>query len=62
LAVPFRNPQLVLVVAGVMVMAVGCVTVTDLILLPALASVTVTEYAPAVKPVIEAVVLPLLQL
>ncbi len=48
--------------AGVVVMAVGCVTVTDLMLLPALASVTVTEYAPAVKPVIEAVVLPLLQL
>ena len=48
---PLLALQVALVMAGVMVMADGCVTVNELVLVQLLASVTVTVYVPAARPV-----------
>ena len=62
-ALPFVLPlQLMFTVLVVADKAFGCVTVTDLETVQALASVTVTLYVPAVKPVFDVVVRPFDQL
>ncbi len=60
-AVPFVPPlQLTFVAVAVAEIAVGCVTVTEAVAVQPLASVSVTLYVPATRPVRSCVVAPLL--
>jgi hypothetical protein len=60
---PLELPlQLTLILVVVALRAEGCVTVTDLVTKQAVASVTVTVYVPADKPVFDVVVRPFDQL